>query len=68
MKMKQVLDLDLLHVWELVWGGGKEGFVRTKMFLRLGGCGKTNLVLVGTCVFVRLENVEMRVKHLFDLG
>jgi len=39
MKMEQTLHLGLWHVWAPVWGGGKEEFVRTKMFLRLGGCG-----------------------------
>ena len=38
MKMEQVLHLGLWHMWAPVWSGGEEGFVRTKMFLRLGGC------------------------------
>jgi len=38
MKIEQTLHLGLWHVWAPVWCGGKEGFVQTKMFLRLGGC------------------------------
>jgi len=37
MKMEQVLHLGLIHVSAPVWDVGEEGFVRTKMFLRLGG-------------------------------
>jgi len=38
MKMEQTLHLGLWHVWEPVWDGGKEGFLRTNLFLRFGGC------------------------------
>jgi len=38
MKIEQTLHLGLWHIWASVWGGGKEGFVRIKMLLRLGGC------------------------------
>jgi len=51
MKMEQTLHVGLFHVWAPVWCGGKEGFVRTKMFLRLGGCFKTNPGLV--------ENIDL---------
>jgi len=34
-KIDQVLHLGLLHMWAA--GGGEEGFVRTNMFIRLGG-------------------------------
>jgi len=38
MEMEQVLHLGLMHAWASIWGGGEEGFARTKMFLRLDGC------------------------------
>jgi len=37
MKMEQILHMDLMYAWAPVWVCGEEGFVRTKMFLRLGG-------------------------------
>jgi len=38
MKIEQVLHLRLMYAWAPVWGDGQEGFVRIKMFLRLGEC------------------------------
>jgi len=51
MKMEQVLHLGLMHVWAPVCGGGDEGFVRTKLFLKwLGGCWKLILVWWGILI------------------
>jgi len=59
MKMEQTLHLGLLHVCASVWGSGKEEFVRTKIFLKSGGCWKTNLGLVGNIDLVSWSNLRM---------